>query len=100
MRTPSSCRHAAQVTTPTHSRRLPAQQILAHANDKIGGAQRPQSVNSASPSSSTSLALDPSALAASVRKTARPGPDRQIEVVSVSPGNTGEVKRAVMAEIR
>lgn len=34
------------------------------------------------------------------RKTARPGPDRQIDVVSVSPGNTGEVKRAEIAVTR
>ncbi len=46
------------------------------------------------PSSSTTRWLDPSASAASVRNTAWPGSVRQIDVVNVSPGNTGEVKRA------
>src|SRR3954468_1250650 len=53
-----------------------------------------QSAYSAVPSSSTSRASDPSGLAASVRNTACPASVRQIDVVSVSPGNTGEANRA------
>ena len=49
---------------------------------------------SAAPSSSTSRASDPSGFDASVRNTACPGSVRHIDVVSVSPGNTGEVNRA------
>jgi hypothetical protein len=46
---------------------------------------------------STSRASDPSGLEASVRNTAWPGSVRQIEVVTVSPGNTGEVDRDATA---
>ena len=41
--------------------------------------------------------LDPSAALASVRYTARPDPVRQIDVVNVSPGNTGAENRAAIA---
>src|SRR4029453_14656448 len=56
-----------------------------------------QSVYSTTPSSSTRRAFDPSGPAASVRNTARPGSVRHIEVVRVSPGKTGEVKRDAIA---
>src|SRR5206468_5144960 len=52
-----------------------------------------QSLYSEVPSSSTSRAFDPSGSDASVRNTARPESVRQIDVVNVSPGNTGDVKR-------
>ena len=52
---------------------------------------------STTPSSSTSRAFEPSGFAASVRNTAWPGSVRQIAVVSVSPGKTGEVKRDAIA---
>ena len=51
---------------------------------------------STAPSSSTTRTPEPSAPEASVRNTALPGPVRQISVVSVSPGNTGEVNRAAI----
>ena len=56
-----------------------------------------QSAYSTTPSSSTSRAFEPSGFAASVRNTACPGSVRQIEVVSVSPGKTGEVNRDAIA---
>ena len=56
-----------------------------------------QELYSAVPSSSTSRAFDPSGLAASVRNTACPASVRQIDVVRVSPGNTGDVNRAATA---
>ena len=59
-----------------------------------------QSVYSATPSSSTTRGFDPSGPLASVRYTARPDPVRQIDVVSVSPGNTGAEKRAATAVSR
>ncbi len=54
---------------------------------------------SATPSSSTSRASDPSGADASVRNTVFPGSVRQTDVVSVSPGNTGAVNRAAIEEI-
>ena len=69
--------------------------ILSIRGAIIGGST--QSVYSATPSSSTSRAFEPSGFDASVRWTRRPGSVRQIEVVSVSPGKTGEVNRAPIA---
>ena len=54
---------------------------------------RNQPAYSTAPSSSTIRVSAPSDPDASVRNTALPGSVRQISVVSVSPGNTGEVNR-------
>ena len=44
--------------------------------------------------------MDPSGADASVRNTAAPDSWRQIDVVSVSPGKTGELNRAAIAAMR